>query len=116
MFRSTVLALTLAALATAADAGPRHVLAMARVEVGDLDLETASGSAKMLRRLDTAAEELCRGTRSSLLPRQSAMAWRCRRDAVNAAVERLRTPALMAAYHAWLSAGPDADPQARNPG
>ena len=116
MFRSATLALVLAALAPTADAGPRYVLSIARVDVGDLDLASAAGSAAMLRRLDVAARELCKGTRSPLLPRQSALDWRCRREAVGAAVERLHTPALATAYHAWLSAGPDADPQARNPG
>lgn len=110
--------LTLAALlcATSAQARPKHVLAMVRVEAGDLDLATAAGAAAMIRRLDRAASDLCADIPSPLFPGREGRAWRCRTDAVAAAVERLRTPALAAAHHAWLSAEPDADPQARNPG
>ena len=116
MTRSALLALAIALCASGADARPRHILSMARVEVGDLDLATESGAAAMVRRLDAAAAVLCDAPRSPLFPRQQAQEWRCRRNAVASAVERLATPALETAFHTWLSAGPDAAPQARIPG
>jgi UrcA family protein len=116
MRRVVVLALAALLCATAAQARPKYVLAMVRVEAGDLDLATAAGAAAMIRRLDQAASELCAAPRSPLLPGREGRAWRCRTQAVASAVERMQTPALAAAHHAWLSAEPDADPQARNPG
>ena len=116
MRRIVLLALGFALSGAAAEARPRHVLSMVRVEAGDLDLTTAAGAAAMVRRLDVVTSELCAVTRSPLLPGHEGRAWRCRRDAMAAAVARLRTPALAAAHHAWLSADPDAGPQARHPG
>lgn len=114
MIRTALLALALVSAVTTADA--RHVLAMARVEAGDLDLGSDAGAAAMIRRLDAAARSLCAGIPYPLLPGHDGRAWRCRKDAMASAVERLRAPRLIAAHQAWLSAGPDADPQARNPG
>jgi UrcA family protein len=116
MTRSALLALAIALLASGADARPRHILSMARVEVGDLDLATDAGAAAMVQRLNAAASALCDTPRSPLFPRQQAEEWRCRRAAVGSAVERLATSALTTAFNAWLSAGPDAAPQARIPG
>jgi UrcA family protein len=116
MIRTALLALVLLSASAAADARPRHVLAMVRVEAGDLDLRSDAGAAAMIRRLDAAARSLCAGVPSPLLPGHEGRAWRCRKDAMASAVERLHAPRLTAAHHAWLSAGPDADPQARNPG
>jgi len=116
MRRIALLALAAAVVATPAAARPRHILSMVRIEVGDLDLASDAGSKAMIRRLDAAARTLCVVTRSPLLPGHEGRAWRCRRDAVAAAVVRLRTPNLTLAYKAWLSAGPDAEPRARAPG
>jgi UrcA family protein len=116
MRRIAILVLAALLCATAADARPKRVLAMVRVEAGDLDLASDAGAAAMIRRLDHAAADLCAGPNSPLFPGREGRAWRCRKDAMAAAVARLQTPALAAAHHAWLSAEPDADPQARNPG
>ena len=116
MSRAAILALAALLCAGSAEARPKYMLAMVRVEAGDLDLTTDAGAAAMIGRIDRAAGELCAGTPSPLLPGREGRAWRCRKDAMAAAVARLQTPALTAAHHAWLSAGPDADPQARNPG
>jgi UrcA family protein len=116
MTRSALLALAIALCAPGADARDRHVLSMARVEIGDLDLATDAGAAAMVQRLNVAARALCDAPRSPLFPRQAAQEWRCRREAVGRAVDRLATPALTTAFTAWLSAGPDAAPQARIPG
>ena len=116
MTRSALLALAIALCACGADARPRHIVSMARVAVGDLDLATDAGARAMVQRLNVTAAALCDAPRSLLFPRQRAQEWRCRRDAVASAVDRLATPALEMAFHAWLSAGPDAVPQARIPG
>ena len=116
MTRSALLALAIALCACGAQARDRHVLSMARVDVGDLDLASRAGAAAMVQRLNVAAAALCNAPRSPLFPRQAAQEWRCRRGAVASAVERLATPALTTAFNAWLSAGPDAAPQARIPG
>ena len=116
MHRAVLITLALALSAPAAEARPHRTLAMVRVEASDLDLATEAGAAAMIRRLDAATRELCATTRSPLLPGHEGRAWRCRRDAMASAVERLRTPALAAAHIAWLSAEPEAVPQARNPG
>lgn len=113
---AALIALALLACTTPAEAGPHRVLAMVRVPADDLDLTTEAGAAAMIRRLDAAARQLCAATPSPLLPGHEGRAWRCRREAMAQAVERLETPALAAAHHVWLSADPDADPQARNPG
>ena len=116
MTRSALLALAIALCAASAEARPKHILSIARVEVGDLDLATPAGAAAVVQRLDVAAAALCNAPRSPLLPRQQAQEWRCRREAVAGAVDRMATPALTVAFQAWLSAVPDAAPQARIPG
>jgi UrcA family protein len=97
-------------LAGSASAEPRRTLAMARVPVGDLDLSTAQGARAMLHRLNAAARELCAYTPSLLLPREAGQAWRCRRQAVAQAVERLETRELRLAYAELLAAEPSAVP------
>lgn len=99
------------AVATSALAAPRQALLIARVPVGDLDLRTAAGAATMLRRLDLAARELCAPTiRSPVFPAADGRAWRCRREAISAAVQRLKSPALALVWAQELSATPTANP------
>lgn len=107
---ASALALSMALLCGSAAASPRHSLMMARVELGDLDLNSRAGATAMVRRLEAAARELCATDRSPLLPRAQAYAWRCRRDAVAAAVARLSTPVLEVAHAEWLLADPTAEP------
>lgn len=108
--RSLLAALAMLVFATPAAAEPRRTLMMARVPVGDLDLSTASGARAMLHRLNAAARDLCAFTPSPLLPRAPGLAWRCRRQAVAQAVERLDTRELRLAYAELLTAEPDATP------
>jgi UrcA family protein len=114
MRRLIALALLLAPASAAA--APHHSLTMARVELRDLDVHTAAGAAEALRRIAIAARAICAPVSSPLFPHAGGQAWRCRREAVAAAVARLATPDLRLAYATWLSADPDADPQARVPG
>ena len=79
MTRSALLALAIALCAASVEARPKHILSIARVEVGDLDLATPAGAAAVVQRLDVAAAALCNAPRSPLLPRQTAQEWRCRR-------------------------------------
>ena len=115
MIRLPLLLLCLSLAAAPAAAAPRHSLMLARVPVGDLDLASDSGAAAMLRRLDGAARELCALTPSVLFPANAGREWRCRREAVAAAVERLRTPQLALAYSDWLSADPSVAPPSLRP-
>jgi len=108
--RSLIVAAAVIALAAPAEAGPRRILTMARVSVGDLDLSTAQGARAVLHRLDAAARELCDYTRSPLLPRAAGLAWRCRQTAVAQAVERLNTRELRLAYAELLTAEPSRVP------
>ncbi|WP_197422454.1 MULTISPECIES: UrcA family protein [unclassified Phenylobacterium] len=101
-----MLLLAAAALAGAAQAEPRRELLMARVVISDLDLTSAAGAAAMLARLNGAARELCTQPRSQLFPGREGREWRCRREAVAAAVARLKAPPLTLAYAQWLSAEP----------
>jgi UrcA family protein len=102
-------ALLFAALvAQPAAAEPRRELTLTRVFVGDLDLATDAGAARMFRRLKVAVREVCEAPVSPLLPTAEARAWRCRREAMGAVVERLKSPRLDLAYAEWLSADPDA--------
>jgi UrcA family protein len=104
-------AFALAAAASPALAGGRHELIMARVPVGDLDLKTPAGAAAMLQRLGAAATELCApSVRSAALPYAERQAWLCRREAVAAAVQRLKSPDLALAWARQLSAAPTASP------
>jgi len=98
-----LLAMTLAVAAPAAAEPPRQLL-MARVSTSGLDLRSDAGAAAMLRRLDSAATELCALPSSMLFPGNSGREHRCRRDAIASAVERLRTPQLTRAHVTWLAA------------
>jgi hypothetical protein len=62
----------------------------------------------MLGRLKAAAHDLCDGPRSPVFVHDAA--WRCRREAVSAAVERLNAPLLASAWMAELSAAPAKGP------
>lgn len=108
--RVLLAALAMLVLASPAAAEPRRSLVMARVPVGDLDLSSAQGARAMLHRLTVAARELCAFTASPLLPREPAQAWRCRRAALDQAVERLETRELRLAYAELLAAEPAATP------
>ena len=110
MIRLSLLLLSLSLAAAPAAAGPRHALMLARVPVGDLDLASDRGAAAMVRRLNGAARELCALTPSEVFRANPGREWRCRREAVAAAVDRLRTPQLTLAHSDWLSADPSAAP------
>ncbi|HET6972348.1 MAG TPA: UrcA family protein [Phenylobacterium sp.] len=99
------------AAATSAAAEPRHELLMARVPLGDLDLRTAPGVATLLQRLNAAARELCAPAfHSPVFPAAEGRAWRCRREAITAAVARLNSPPLTLAWAQQLSATSSAAP------
>ena len=104
--RGSILALLLVLIAVPAQAEPRRSLALTRVAVGDLDLSTERGAATLLRRLNAAARALCAPIRTPLLPQAEGRAYRCRREAIAAAVERLDTPAVSRAYATLFSAPP----------
>ena len=106
--RFTAVLLLAVLLAPPAAAGPRRELTLTRVFVGDLDLATDAGAAKMFRRLKIAVREACEEPPSPLFPASEGRAWRCRREAMGAVVERLKAPKLALAYAEWLSADPDA--------
>lgn len=101
-------ALTLGA--APAEAAAKRELLMARVPVHDLDLGSEAGARTMLRRLHAAASQICVLPRSPLFPANPARAWRCRRLAISAAVDRLNAPRLTLAFAEELSALP-ASPQ-----
>lgn len=86
MTRLALVALVaLAALvaATPAAAGSRQTLLAVRVE-----MRRDAGDAALLRRLDVTARALCARTDSPLFPGREGRAWKCRRDAVAAALSR----------------------------
>ena len=115
MTRLPLLLIALSLAATPAAAGTRHDLILARVPVGDLDLASSRGAAAMLQRLTRAAGELCALPPSELLRANPGREWRCRREAVAGAVERLRTPQLALAHSEWLSTDPSAAPPSLRP-
>ena len=115
MIRLSLLLISLSLAAAPAVAEPRHSLMLARVPVGDLDLASDRGASAMMRRLDSAARELCALTPSMLFPANPGREWHCRREAVAAAVQRLRTPQLTMAYADWLSADPSVAPPSLRP-
>jgi len=110
MVRAAPILLAAALLAGSAEAEPRRDLMLARVVLGDLDLSTESGAAAMLQRLKSAARELCDLPRSELFRNTEGLEWRCRREAMEAAVARLKAPRLTLAYSEWLSAEPALEP------
>jgi len=110
MIRASLLLLAVALAAGPASAEPRRDLVMTRVTVGDLDLSTDRGAATMLRRIKSAARELCALPRSELFRNAQGLEWKCRRGAMDAAVERLKAPKLTLAYAEWVSAEPAVEP------
>lgn len=110
MIRACLLLLAATLLAAPAAAEPGRGLMMARVAVGDLDLATEPGAKAMLRRIKSAARELCALPRSELFRNTAGLEWKCRRGAMDAAVERLRAPKLTLAYAEWVSAEPTVEP------
>lgn len=110
MLRASLLLLVAALAADPVSAEPRRELIMTRVVVGDLDLGTEPGANAMLRRIKSAARELCALPRSELFRDTAGLEWKCRRSAMDAAVERLKAPKLTLAYAEWVSAEPTVEP------
>jgi UrcA family protein len=111
MIRASLLLLAAALAASPATAAERrHDLMMTRVVVGDLDLVTDAGAAAMLGRIKSAARELCALPRSEMYRNTEGLEWKCRRGAMDAAVERLKAPKLTLAYAQWVSAEPTDEP------
>ncbi len=69
--------------ATPALARERQTLMAMRLEVNRLD-----GDAAMLRRLNVTARAMCARINSPLFPGNEGRAWKCRREAVAAALGR----------------------------
>jgi UrcA family protein len=110
MLRAAFLLFAALTFAEPVSAQPRRDLVMTRVALGDLDLASEVGVARMLRRVEVAARELCEQPRSELFRSASGREWKCRREAVAAAVDRIRAPKLTLAYAEWLSAEPTVEP------
>lgn len=91
MVRLALLACAVLLAAEPAAAGSRQKLMAVRLELGDLDLRTEAGTTAAMRRLDATARDLCARTASPLFPGWEGRAWKCRRDAVAAAVARSKT-------------------------
>jgi len=84
MIRLALVALALAVAATPATAAAqRQTLMAVRLEV-----KRDAGDAALLRRLNMTARALCARTASPLFPGNEGRAWKCRRDAVAAALGR----------------------------
>lgn len=83
MIRLALIAVLAAAVATPAFAGERQTLMAVRLEVA-----RDAGDAALLRRLNVTARALCARINTPLLPGQEGRAWRCRREAVAAALGR----------------------------
>lgn len=110
MRRASMLIFAAALVASPASAEPRRELIMTRVVLGDLDLSTDPGAKAMLRRIKSAARELCALPRSELFRNTAGLEWKCERGAMDAAVERLQAPKLTLAYAEWVSAEPTVEP------
>lgn len=83
MVRLALVALALAVAATPAAAAQRQTLLAVRLE-----MKREAGDAALLRRLNLTARALCARTASPLFPRSEGLAWKCRRNAVAAALGR----------------------------
>lgn len=83
MTRLTLIALAAAVAATPAAASERQTLMAVRLEVS-----RDAGDAALLRQLNQTARSMCARTASPLFPGHEGRAWRCRRDAVAAALGR----------------------------
>jgi UrcA family protein len=84
MVRLAIVALALAVAATPATAAvSRQTLLAVRLE-----MKRDAGDAALLRRLNMTARALCSRTASPLFPGNEGRAWKCRRNAVAAALGR----------------------------
>lgn len=82
------LAAALAATPAAASVGQRQTVMAVRMEV-----KRDAGETAMLRRLNLTARAMCARTASPLFPGHEGRAWKCRREAVAAALSRRATGA-----------------------
>lgn len=83
MTRLALIVVLAAAAATPAFAGERQTLMAVRLEVS-----RDAGDAALLRRLNITARAMCARINTPLLPGQEGRAWKCRREAVAAALSR----------------------------
>jgi UrcA family protein len=81
--RLALIAIAFLVAATPAAAAQRQTLLAVRVE-----MKRSAGDAALLRRLDVTARSLCARTASPLFPGHEGRAWKCRREAVAAALSR----------------------------
>ena len=87
MTRLALIAFAAAVAATPAAASERQTFMAVRLEVS-----RDAGDAALLRRLSITARAMCARTASPLLPGHEGRAWRCRRDAIAAALGRRGAP------------------------
>lgn len=78
-----VLAAALAATPAAASAGQRQTVMAMRVE-----MKRHAGDAALLRQINVTARAMCARIASPLFPGHEGRAWKCRREAVAAALSR----------------------------
>jgi UrcA family protein len=104
MLRSPLVALAFLSASHAAAADRVEVLT-ARIFHGDLDLATDAGARTMLRRIALRSRDLCADVESPLLPRAQAYAWRCRRKAVEQALQDLGSLRVSQTYAAMVARG-----------
>ena len=83
MTRLALIALGAALAATSAAASERQTFMAVRLEVS-----RDASDAALLRRLNETARSMCARTASPLLPGHEGRAWKCRRDAIAAALGR----------------------------
>ena len=83
MTRLAFIALAAALAATPAVASERQTLMAVRLEVA-----RDAGDTALLRRLQATARSMCVRTASPLFPGHEGRAWKCRREAVAAALGR----------------------------
>lgn len=83
MPRLVLIALAALVAATPAAAAQRQTLLAVRVE-----MKRDAGDAALMRRLNVTARALCARTVSPLFPGNEGRAWKCRRQAVAAALSR----------------------------
>lgn len=83
MTRLAYIALAAAVAATPAAAADRQTFLAVRLEVS-----RDAGDAALLRQLNATARSMCARTASPLFPGHEGRAWRCRRDAIAAALGR----------------------------
>jgi UrcA family protein len=83
MTRLALIVFAVAVATTPAVASERQTFMAVRLEVS-----RDAGDAALLRRLNMTARSMCARTASPLFPGHEGRAWRCRRDAVAAALGR----------------------------